>query len=211
MKFLYLLSVIIMALPACKKHSQPQNNNPLAETAEPVIQFDSLPLKADRMWVYDNGDTMLVTSDTMVAGSMMKKIVVSNHSAKHILYCTSSAEGVYLWGTNGMPYTFIAPSGAAVNDTVTWFTTPIRLLKYPAYTGDSWPTNEPHMANSRRKWLAYASISNAAGMFDCIKLTGYNATEYYDAGKGLVRVVVQPECFTTPCPPFVTNLVYINF
>ncbi len=164
------------------------------------------------MWVYDNGDTLRVITDTIINGMTAEKLVKTNRASVEISYYANQPTGLYLLGTNARPYSLENPYGGFGTEALTIFSTPMLLVKYPVIFNDEWSTNEPGAPYSRRSWVSFVSITNSIGTFNCAKLNSVDghAIEYY-SDKGLIRAINQPECFTTPCPPIVTNLIYVNF
>lgn len=214
MKLLCLLWSLLLFSPACKKKrtTLAGNNGPLTEVPGPAIQLDHFPLKTGNMWVYDNGDTLRVTMDTMINGMAAQKLERRNRTNATISYYANNPDGLYLLGTNARPYSLLVPNGGFSYEPMTIFSAPMLIARYPVSFNNEWNTNEPNAPYARRKWMNYVSITNAAGTFNSAKLStvGGNLTEYY-SDKGLVRVILQPQCFAAPCPPMVANLVYVNF
>jgi hypothetical protein len=214
---LYLIAaVLLFSMLACKKSKQPGTPATTAfkDTSGSFVQVDSFPLTIGNMWVYDNGDTIRAVADTMIGGARAVKLVKSNAGFTVAVYCANRTGGCYIVaskvrnafiGFTVCPFSTSSDSVLVVPDTATL------LAKLPVDTSASWEAHVPEYPTFTRRWTSYVTVHNAAGTFDCIKNTGDFTYADYFSRKGIVRYYIQPICFMGPCPPFVTNLVYVNF
>ncbi len=219
MKALLVFLFSILLLPGCEKNHQAPgngkstntNNTDNTQTTGPVIQLSSFPLKVGNVWAYENEDTIMVVSDTIINGIQAIKVLKTNHGHAEVSYYANQPDGLYQLGTTADYHDFENALGMTIpNATVKFFTTPILIAKFPVDTTTRWNSYDPSYKNDSGQWSEYVTITNKAGKFDCIALTRNRVTEYYSV-KGLVRITEQVDCIMAPCPGITTNLVYVNF
>lgn len=216
MKALLVFLFSFLLFSGCKKNhqatgnDQSSNKTDITETAGPVIQLSSFPLKVGNMWAYENEDTVRIVSDSIINGIRALKVLKTNHSFVEVSYFANQPDGFYQLGTTSEYHAFENASGFIPNNSTNFLSTPVLLAKFPVDTSNRWNSNDLSYKNDFGQWKKYVTIATKAGKFDCIMLTRNRMIEYYSV-KGLVRTIEQVDCIMAPCPGISTNLVYVNF
>ena len=224
MKHLMICSVMLMALvsTSCRKKMPVMGTDPNGYEIDipgPAIQLNSFPLTVGHMWVYDNGDTIRVVKDTTIGGIDAFKITKTNSGHTGRIYYANMSDGLHLLATswpNAYSAGITAPlyPDVATKDSLLYPDSSFLALKLPAAIANSWvpvfTATSSFMV--QKTWDSYVKVTTKAGTFNCVKLksNGGYYTEYY-SDKGLIKVAEEVNCFTSPCPPLYTYLVYVNF
>lgn len=190
----------------------PVTNDTPVDIPGPEIQLHNFPLNQGNMWVYDNGDTIRVISDTTINGEKAKKLTKNNSNYSFDFYCTNRHDGLYmLAATSITAFSSLCLPPTDNNTALQVLSTPVQLTKLPVIIADNWTANIPNRNNTTRGWEKYATVICRADSFNCLKTRlSDNIDEYYYE-KGIAQFVIQPLCISAPCPPTVIKLLYVNF
>ena len=172
----------------------------------PLVQIDSLPLRAGAQWNYQvlhqsstslhpgNIDTsydgMTIASDTTVAGNVYAftyRSLLSQYITTDSFFLSNQHGALYqLTSLLNTDSTYIIDSGFC-------------LLKLSPALSPSWPSNETGVpgyshAMVTREVMGYVTVTTAAGTFNCLKIEAsdpgrFAVTDQYYCSKGLVQQI----------------------